>query len=162
MFLIMSLEQKFRASVSNHLESLSTKFEQELKVFFKRGFSKDVAFLQVEYESQIFQNDLSVYLFALNREGQLEGDVHWFLEKQTFVIPAEMYYPVECSEEEYENIEPWGIASDILEAWLIERWKNAGQNNLPTYLAHHDSYFMRNIENGTTTNWDEIMEKING
>ncbi|MCG8028058.1 MAG: hypothetical protein N0E59_16875 [Candidatus Thiodiazotropha taylori] len=92
----------------------------------------------------------------MNGEGNLVGSVHWFLKDKTVVVPPEIY-----ESEKYEEIEPWGVASNILESWLINRWANAGNTNYPTYLSHHDSYFMRNIANGANTNLDKVLEAKN-
>lgn len=158
----MTLEQKFKISILSHLESLNSKFEEELREIFEIGFSKEVIFLQIEYESQTFERDFSVYLYALDRKGEVVGKLYWFLKDNAFVIPNEMYYPEAYSEEEYEDIDPWNIASDILESWLIERWKKVDTKDMPAYLAHHDFHFVKDIENGTTTNWNEIIGRENG
>ena len=158
----MKLEQKFRISILNNLESLNSKFENELREIFESGFSKEVTFLQIEYESQTFERDFSVCLYAVDREGELVGKLYWFLKDIAFVVPDEMYYPEAYSEEEYEDIDPWNVASDILESWLMERWKKVDTKDMSAYLAHHDFHFVKNIENGMTTNWNEIIGQKNG
>jgi len=136
----MNLEQKFRKSILNHLESLNSKFEVELREIFERGFSNEVIFLQIEYESQTFERDFSVCLYALDREGEVVGQLYWFLKDKAFVIPDEMYYPEAYSEEEYEDIDPWNIASDILESWVIERWKKVAKVHSAHKWAPRDAF----------------------
>jgi len=153
----MNLEEEYKELVTKHLESLIPQFEKELSDVANQTFPKGVKFLQIEYDSPVFSEDFSVYMFAMNKEGNLVGDVYWFLKNKAVVVPAEIY-----ESEKYEEIEPWETASNILESWLINRWENAGNRHYPTYLAHHDSYFMRNIETGADINWDKIIETANG
>jgi hypothetical protein len=153
----MDIEEEYKELVTGHLESLSTQFEEELSRVSHQAFPEEVKFLKIEYDSPTFSDNFSVYMFAMNKKGKLVGDVYWFLENKAVVVPSEIY-----EAEKYDEIEPWETASNILEEWLIMRWKNAGNMNYPAYLAHHDSYFMRNIANGSDTNWDKIIEASNG
>ncbi|MGO2478531.1 MAG: hypothetical protein ACTH7Q_09235 [Pseudoalteromonas sp.] len=152
----MNLKEEYKELVINHLESINQQFEEELSIVCNLTFAQEVKFLQIEYDSSTFSDKFSVYMFALNSEGNLMGDVYWFMKNKTIVVPANIY---DC--EKYEEIEPWSTASDILENWLIARWAKSGNTNYPVYLAHHDSYFMRNIKNGTDISWDKIIESVN-
>ena len=153
----MDIEEEFKKLVTNHLEGLNLQFEEELSSVTHQPFPDEVKFLQIEYDSPTFSDEFSVCLFAMNGEGNLVGSVYWFLKDKTVVVLPEIY-----ESEKYKEIEPWGVASNILESWLINRWANAGNANYPTYLSHHDSYFMRNIANGTNTNLDKVLETENG
>lgn len=153
----MDLQKDYSESVLRHLNSLSGKFEKELSEVASRDFSDEVKFLKIEYDSPCFSDDFSVCLYAFNKDGDLVGDVYWFLRNTAVVVPAEIY-----EDEKYEAVDPWSTASDILESWIIDRWKNSGNHKYPTYLAHHDSYFMRDIRDGSQTNWDKIIEAANG
>ena len=44
----------------------------------------------------------------------------------------------------------------------MERWKKVDTKDMSAYLAHHDFHFVKNIENGMTTNWNEIIGQKNG
>ncbi|MBY7859103.1 hypothetical protein KW419_12695 [Vibrio fluvialis] len=153
----MELQEEYREYVLAHLNSLNEIFETELSSWENRDYSVEVKFLQIEYDSPCFSEEFSVCIYALNKDGGLIGDVHWFLKGVAVVVPAEIY-----EDEKFEDIEPWSTASEVLELWVMDRWQKAGMRKYPCYLAHHDSYFMRNVIDGSQTNWDKIIEAANG
>lgn len=153
----MNIEEEYKHLVISHLESLSTQFEEELSVFVNKIFPPEVKFLQIEYNSPTFSESFSVYIFAANKDGKLVDDLYWFLKGQSVVVPSNIF-----QDEKYNDIEPWETASEILESWLISRWAKAGTCDYPGYIAHHDSYFMRKIDDGSDINWDKIIEAAKG
>ncbi|EMY63546.1 hypothetical protein [Leptospira terpstrae] len=148
----MSIVDEFSDLVSSHLETLNKEFESELVNFIKFQSNKDVKFFEIEYDSQNFDYHFSVSIFGMNKVGEDLID-HFFLEDKAVVVPKDIF-----NNEKFQEIEKEKIVSDILKSWLINRWKNVGNNEYPTFLAHHDSYFMRNINDGTEINWDQILD----
>lgn len=153
----MRVKTVFKNLVKTHLASLDAIFETELANVLQQPYASEAKCFFIEYESQSFDSHFSVCLYAIDIEANLVGKVHWFLENKAVVIPDKIYLS-----EEYEAIEPWATASTILEVWLIKRWAAVGNNKLPVYLSHHDSYFVQNIATGANTNWDNIMKVMNG
>ena len=153
----MDIEDEYTELVKAHLKSLKVIFMKELFKVSNQNFSDEVKFLQIEYDSPMFSRNFSVCMYAMDKEGKLVEEVYWFLKSMAVVVPAEIY-----DTEKYEEIEPWSTASSILESWLMACWAKTGNQKYPTYLAHHDSYFMRDISNGSKTNWDKIIEDANG
>ena len=152
----MDLRKEYREFVSTHLNGLNERFEKELSDVANQNFSDAVKFLKIEYDSSCFSDEFSVCFYSLDKNGNLVGDVHWFLKDMAVVVPADVY-----EDERYEDIEPWDTASDMLETWLMDRWRVAGNHIYPAYLAHHDSYFQCNIIDGSQTNWDKMIEAAN-
>lgn len=101
----MNLQEEYRKYVLAHLSSLNEIFEKELFSLKTLNYPDSVKFLQIEYDSPSFAENFSVCLYALNKDGDLVGDVHWFLKGVAVVVPAEIY-----ENEKYEDIEPWHTA----------------------------------------------------
>ena len=144
----------FKNLIKTHLENLNTIFEVELANVLQQSCSSEAKCFLIEYDSQLFDSQFSVCLYAVDIEVKLVGKVHWFLVKKAEVVPIEIL--------ESETFNPWITASAVLESWVIKRWSVVGNNKLPAYLSHHDSHFVRNLATGTETNWDNIMKEING
>lgn len=151
----MTLQEEYCELVLNHLNRLNNKFETQLSEFVNQAFSDDVKHLNIEYYSPCFSDEFSVYFYALDKSANRVGDIHKFLEHCAVVVPAEIF-----EDEKYEDIDPWSTASEILESWLRERWKNAGSQQYPAFVAHHDSHFLRNLADGSRTNWDELANAM--
>jgi len=149
----MSLVEEYTHLVENHLERLNSLFKQELDDLSNKAFPEEVRFFHFEYESQCFHNDFSVYMFAMNNQGKAINNIHLFLQGKAVVVPKDIYM-----NEKYDDIDHGSTTFAILESWLIARWNESVKNVYPAYLAHHDSYFFRNMKDGTTINWDEIIE----
>ncbi|MBU2978822.1 hypothetical protein [Alteromonas sp. C1M14] len=150
---MMSIEEEYKIQLINHLESLQQPFEAELASISNQRFSKAVKCLQLAYHSPTFNEQFSVYLFALNRDGELVGNKHSFMKHKAVVIPSELY-----DAEKYEEIDHWALGALVLESWLIARWAKSGNSHLPVYLAHQDSHYLRNIKDGSEITWDKIID----
>lgn len=152
----MSIEHEFVAAVQKHFERLTPLLDAELISAGEYDYSEEVKFLLIEYDSPHFSEEFSVSLWPMDRDGEATADGHWFLKGKAVAVPPEIY-----EDERFESIEPWGIASELLEQWFIERWGNKAGQSLPAYIGHHDSYFKRSLHTGNQINWDEIIASVN-
>lgn len=151
----MSVKNEFVASVQQHFEALTPLLDAEIDAVRASGYSEDVRFFHVEYDSPNFSEDFSVSLWPMNGDGQAVGDGHWFLKGKAVAVPPEIY-----EAERFDSINPWGVASGLLEEWFIERWRKDAHDFPPAFIGHHDSYFKRNVQTGKQINWDEIIASV--
>ena len=91
----------------------------------------------------------------MDRHGRAVGDGHWFLKGKAVAVPPEVY-----EAERFDSIDPWSVASELLEEWLIERWQTNEHHPAPAFVGHHDSYFKRNMRTGKQITWDEILASV--
>jgi hypothetical protein len=157
----MQLEASYIAIIQSNLATLRHAFEQELSEALLQPFPENVVCLQMEYDSQVFGDNFGVYLFALDKQAKLVGNIKWFLHKNDSTIstvPEATYY-----DEQYEeaDIDTGYVASQVLENWILDCWAKVGYKVLPAYISHHDSYFKRDLATGETLNFDVIMAKFN-
>ncbi len=151
----MSIKNEFVSSVQKHFEGLRPLLDAEIISVCATDSSKDVRFILVEYDSPHFSEDFSVSLWPMDGHGQAVGDGHWFLKGKAVAVPPEIY-----EAERFDSIDPWSVASELLEEWFIERWQTYARHFPPAFIGHHDSYFKRNLHTGNQINWDEIIASV--
>jgi hypothetical protein len=151
----MSIKNEFVTLVQKHFEGLTPLLDEEIIAVCANDYSEDVRFFLVEYDSPHFSEDFSVSLWPMDGHGQPVGDGHWFLKGKAVAVPPEIY-----EAERFESIDPWSVASGLLEEWFIKTWQKNARHFLPAFIAHHDSYFKRNTQTGKQINWDEIIASV--
>ena len=151
----MTLIVDFCTEVQQHFKKLSPLIDADLATALNRGFPEAIKFLLVEYDSPHFSEDFSVSIWPFNRRGEVAADGYWFLKDWEVAVPPETY-----DSERFEKIDPWALASELLVTWSIDRWRRCASNRPPAFIGHHDSYFKRNLDTGTQTNWDEIVGRF--
>ena len=153
----MDLKQEFVEAVSEHFRQLTRAFDAELASVAQMSYPRATKFLLFEYDSPTFGEEFSVFLSAMDANGEPIGDGYQFLQGKAVTVPAELY-----EADKYEEIDPWATASELLESWLIERWSNVAgtRKAYPAFVGHHDSYFKTNLMTGQQINWDEILGNV--
>jgi len=147
----MSLKQDFSNAVKNHFVKIEPLLDAEFALVSQRTYPTSVKFLLFEYDSPQFSQDFSVSVWSMNAEGEPVGEVYWLLKDKVVAVPAETY-----EAEKYEEIDPWHIASELLERWLTKRWSKTVKKEqaYPAFIGHHDSYFKKNLLTGRQVSWD--------
>lgn len=152
----MNLEEEFATEVTCHFSCLSSALDAELRSVARSNWGPGVKFLLFEYDSPHFSEDFTVVVWSVGLAGRVVGPGHWLLKDGTVAVPAEIYW--DCK---YEEVEPWGVASRLMEDWFAERWKNCAEccATIPAYIGHHDSHFKMNLQDCSQISWPEILEK---
>jgi hypothetical protein len=151
----MTLKQDFSKAVKNHFLEITPLVDVELALVVQKTYPTLVKFLLFEYNSPQFSEDFSVSIWPMNAAGEPTGEGHWLLKGKVVAVPAEIY-----GAEKYEEIEPWHVASELLERWLVKRWSKTKKSEriMQAFIGHHDSYFKKDLLTGKQINWDEILK----
>jgi hypothetical protein len=155
----VDLKQEFVGAVSDHFRQITPLLDSELAAMTRKTYPGSVRFFLFEYDSPHFSEDFPVSMWPMGTDGNPVEDGLWFLKGKAVAAPTEIY-----EAEKYEVIEPWDTASELLECWLVERWSKIAEQRRAyrAFIGHRDSYFKKNLLTGQQTNWDEILEAING
>ena len=145
----MTLEDEFRDLVNGHLASLADLFDAELQAILNDTQPKSATVIFFEYDSPHFAEDFAVMMHFLSGECEAEHSVK--VLGGTTVVPESAY-----EDERYECIEPWRLASDILECWLVDRWEKHSKYPLSAYAGHHDSSYCTRLADGKELQWDSV------
>ena len=152
----MKLEAEFATAVTCHFACLSCALDSELQSVAEHNYDPSVKLLLFEYDSPHFSEDFTVVVWPVGSAGRVVGAGRWLLKDGTVAVPAEIYW-----DGKYEEIEPWGVASSLMEGWIAERWKKFAEccGTISEYIGHHDSHFKTNLQDCSRTSWPEILEK---
>ncbi|WP_444928586.1 hypothetical protein ACJJIF_11980 [Microbulbifer sp. SSSA002] len=154
-----NLEVEFERLILQHLQSVESPFERELEKLVAGGFAASAEVFLIAYDSPHFDEDFPVFACAMESAKKFKGKSQRILsnEFEYVVVPSEIY-----NDEKYEDIEPWGSASRIVERWICERWKSASieLTKIPVVIGHHDSFFKIDVITGESVSWDAVVEKI--
>lgn len=146
----MTLEEELEQAVSAHLDGLAAKVDAALS-HVTRDLPDGTRYLMVEYDSPSFSTGFAVFTFPILAGGS-PGPVRRLLDDGSVVVPLAVH---EASR--FEAIEPWDVAAELLERWLVERWATVPAPRPAAFVAHHDSHFKTNLANGATVTADALV-----
>ena len=150
----MKIIEEYTNLVKAHLDTLVDPFLKELKSVIDSLPKTGIQLIVFEFDSPCFSDEFSLSIFPCDSTGELAGDAHWFLEGEYVAVPEEIF-----DNPKYEEIEPWILASEIFENWVIQLWQENITCSYPAYIGHHDTHFKRIMKSGLQTNWDDILKK---
>lgn len=145
----MTLEKEFAQAVTGHLDGPRARVEAALS-HVVRSLPDDTRYLVVEYDSPSFSTGFAVFTFPV-LAGGAPGPVRRLLDDGAVVVP-----PLVHDASRFEEIEPWDLASELLEAWLVERWAAVPGRRPTAFVAHHDSHFETNLADASTVTADTL------
>ena len=151
----MSLEVEFSNAVLEHFSSLNSALDSELSSAANYAFDPRVKFLLFEYDSPHFSEDFTVVVWPVGLAGQVIGEGRWLLKGDVVAVPAKIYW-----DGKYEQIDPWAVASRLMESWIAERWRiiSGSRLSVSAYIGHHDSHFKTNLRDSTQISWPKILD----
>ena len=148
-------KKEFVERVRRHFQEITPQLNIEMAMIAGQSWGDAAKLLLIEYDSQGFSEEFAVSLWAMDADGEpVDRDGHWFLKGRTVVVPSQIY-----DDQEYDGIEPWDTASELLEQWFAQAWRAHGHKGLPAYIGHHDSYFKTDLATGEVVNWDSIVAR---
>ena len=155
----VDLNEEFAEAVKEHFKQITPLLDAELQSIFRKGAcAPPVSFCLIEYDSPSFGEEFAVSLWPMNADGSPIGEGYWFLKGKAVTVPPGIY-----EDSKYEDIEPWGTASELLEQWFVARTAQIrDEAECPLFIGHHDSYFKTDLRTGKQTTWDQILEGCNG
>lgn len=150
----MSLERKFEEAVLGHFSTITMILDRELCHVASSSYPAATNFLLFEYDSPHFSEDFTVSVWPMSGRGEVTGEGRWLLKGEVVAVPSTVY-----DDPVYEEIDPWAVASELFEKWLVSRWVYARKScsSLPAFIGHHDSYFKTDLITGAQVNWDEVL-----
>jgi hypothetical protein len=134
-----NLENECRETIARHLKDIAVELVVALRALLAAGPSGDIVALKFEYESPHFDDGFPVMYWFKDSSGSPVA-VHRLLPDLKSTIPEAVIYDPRY---EAEDLDTWGIASEVFVEWFADCWEEAGGHRFchPAHLAHHDSIY---------------------